>query len=138
MSTYYLSTYGGTVEKLSREAFEAEQRRIWPLGYEKAEAAKAQCVLAEAARIERDTAEAGRLRAAREAFVEINAQKAAEIESDGQPDGGLPKLSGTSKQIAYAISIRSAYAVKNPNDGALMRGTTAKYWIENHRKALFS
>ncbi|MGB3540712.1 MAG: hypothetical protein WBA42_21370 [Mesorhizobium sp.] len=136
--TYYLSTFGDEPEELSESGFEAERRRVWPLGYERAEEKKAERQRAEAERIERETAEAERRRIEREALAELNAEKAAEIEKNGQAETGLPKLTGTPKQIAYALSIREAFARKHPDDAALKRGTTAKYWIENHRRALYA
>jgi hypothetical protein len=47
----------------------------------------------------------------------------------------LPELSGTPRQIKWALEIRQAFANKNPGSAALKRATTAKYWIE-HRNAL--
>lgn len=137
-NTFYVSTFGGQPEVLSRDEFEAERTRLWPLGAQLAAEAAEKRQAAEAARIERDRAEAERRRIAAEALKELNAEKAAEIAKNGQPvDEGLPELWGTPKQIAYALSIRSAYAARHPGDAALKRGTTAKYWIENHRSILF-
>lgn len=51
----------------------------------------------------------------------------------------MPELTGTPKQIAYALNIRAAYAAKHPEDTrAIKTATTAKYWIENHRSVLFN
>jgi len=136
--TYYLSTYGDEPEELTKSGFEAERRRIWPLGYENAVEAAERQKRTEEERIARETAEAERRRAEREAFAELNAEKAAEIEKNGQPDEGFPKLKGTPKQIAYALSIREAFAQQNPGDAALKKATTAKYWIENHRRVLYA
>ena len=58
------------------------------------------------------------------------------IKGEGVGEDGLPNLSGTEKQIAWAQEIRKAYAAKNPGDAALKRGKTAKYWIDNHRSIL--
>jgi hypothetical protein len=135
---FYVSTFGGEARRLTEEEFEAELRRVFPLGFERAEADKARRAAEEKARIQRETAEAEERRKAREALAEINAEKAREIENNGQPDDGLPKLTGTPKQIAYALSIRAAFARRRPGDAALKRGTTAKFWIENHRGALYA
>lgn len=137
-STYYLSTFGDEPEQLSESEFAAERRRIWPLGFERVEEKKAERQRAEAERIEREAAEAERRRIEREALAELNAAKAAEIAEKGQADSDFPKLTGTPKQIAYAVSIREAFARKHPADAALKRGTTAKYWIENHRRVLYA
>jgi hypothetical protein len=134
--TFYLSTFG-TPTKLTPEQFEAERARLWPLGKEAAEGRKALQARTEAARIQREAEEAERRRIAREALVEINEQRAAELVAAGQPDIGLPALSGTPKQIAYALEIRKAFAIRHPGDAALKRGKTAKYWIENHRSVLY-
>lgn len=43
----------------------------------------------------------------------------------------LPELSGSPKQIAWAMQIRAKVAEANPSDTRLKKATTAKYWIEN-------
>ncbi|KQT44662.1 hypothetical protein ASG47_14505 [Devosia sp. Leaf420] len=143
--TFYVSTIGGQPKELSRDEFNAERARIWPLGAQLAAEAAAQFKIDEAARIEREAAEAERRRiemearqVETEALKEINAERAAEIAEKGQPVvDGLPELSGTPKQIAYALNIRAAYAEKHPDSPSLKKGTTAKYWIENYRSILF-
>ena len=76
-------------------------------------------------------------RSARElALVARNDERVDAIVRDGQLDDGLPTLSGTLRQIAYAVEIRAAYAKAHPKDRALKAGKTAKYWIENHRDVL--
>ncbi|MBU2834233.1 hypothetical protein HF673_00175 [Acidithiobacillus thiooxidans] len=48
-------------------------------------------------------------------------------------ESGLPKLTGTAKQIAWAITLRNKFAKAHPDDPRLHAKKTAKYWIENHR-----
>lgn len=43
----------------------------------------------------------------------------------------LPELSGSPKQIRWALEIRDAFSRTNPDHSALSRETTARYWIEN-------
>lgn len=43
---------------------------------------------------------------------------------------GLPDLSGSPKQIQWALQIRNAFSRNNPGNPVLRRATTAKYWIE--------
>lgn len=44
---------------------------------------------------------------------------------------GLPTLSGSSKQIAWAQSIRSEHAVKQPDSPYLRKQKDAGWWIDN-------
>lgn len=128
-STFYVSTFGGVAVERTHAEFHAERARLWPIGWQKAtEAAQAEIV--------RYAAAAERRRIENEALKELNDEKAAQIAAEGQPDTGLPQLTGTPKQIAYALSIRDAFAKKNPGAKAL-KTTTAKCWIENHRSALY-
>lgn len=60
----------------------------------------------------------------------------AKIKGEGLGKDGLPNLSGTEKQIAWAKDIRREYAIRNPGSAELKRGKTAKYWIDNHRSIL--
>lgn len=136
--TFYVSTAGGQPVELSREEFDAERARRWPLEREEAIAAAERRRVEEEKRMKRDAEIAEQRRIEREALKELNDEAAAEIEKNGQQsDDGLPELTGTSKQIAYALNIRKAYAEKHPSDAALKRGTTAKYWIENHKSVLY-
>jgi len=138
-STFYVSTFGGVPVRLTKDEFNAERARIWPLGKIEVEAEAERRRQAEAERIKRDNEIAEQRRIESEALKELNEERAAEIAEKGQEKvEGLPELTGTSKQIAYALNIRAAYAVKHPGDAALKRGTTAKYWIENHRSILFN
>lgn len=50
-------------------------------------------------------------------------------------EAGFPELTGTPRQIAWAVAIRAKFAEANPGHPMLKRATTAKYWIENHRGA---
>ncbi|WP_432258090.1 hypothetical protein [Cupriavidus sp. TMH.W2] len=43
----------------------------------------------------------------------------------------LPTLSGSPRQIKWALEIRDNFWQKNPGNPLLKRATTAKYWIEN-------
>ena len=142
---YYVSTYGGAPAELTLREFQSELEQRYPNGKAKAEEeAKIRHLAAEqrAARELEEAQERRRVMEQRaietEALREINAEKAAEIAEKGQElVEGLPELTGTPKQIAYALSIRDAFAKKHPGDAALKRGTTAKYWIDNHRTALY-
>ncbi len=136
-ATYYLSTYGDEPTELTAADFEAEQQRIWPLQYQDHLDEQERKRIAEIARIERETMAAAERQKEREAKAAFNAEKAKEIETNGQPSDGLPALKGTPKQIAYARTIRDAYAAKNPRASELKKATTAKYWIENHRSVLY-
>ncbi|ANB73613.1 hypothetical protein AYM40_15550 [Paraburkholderia phytofirmans OLGA172] len=42
----------------------------------------------------------------------------------------LPSLSGSPRQIKWALEIRDGFQEKNPTSPLLQRATTAKYWIE--------
>ena len=70
--------------------------------------------------------------------LEAEAERIAE-EGQGNADG-LPDLTGSPKQIAWAIKIRDAVAKQIVGRGeklaALKTATTAKYWIDNHKTAL--
>ncbi len=135
-TTFYVSTFGGVPKWLDEDEFEAEQARIWPLGKQAALDQVAANAKAESARIERETKEAAVREIERAALAEINAERAAEIAKHGQPEG-MPTLSGSPKQIAYAVSIREAVVRKSPALAAIMEETTSKFWIENHRSALY-
>lgn len=68
---------------------------------------------------------------------EIAAKRAAEKRAaqEAAEAAGLPMLTGTPKQIAWAVTIRGKVAAKQPDLPALKKATTAKYWIENFRNA---
>lgn len=136
--TYYVTTAGGIAVELDEDEYEAERARQWPLERQDYIDEKEGKRVAHIERIARETEQARIREEEREALKEINAEKAAEIEEKGQEvREGLPELTGTPKQIAYALSIRDAYAAKNPSERSLKTATTAKYWIENHRSVLF-
>ncbi len=63
-------------------------------------------------------------------------ERQAELNSaiDDASAAGLPELSGTERQIAWALKIRAHLLRRNPDDPRLKR-KTAKFWIEN-RSAL--
>lgn len=44
---------------------------------------------------------------------------------------GLPTLSGSPKQIQWALQIRDAFSRRCPGHSLLKRATTARYWIES-------
>lgn len=52
----------------------------------------------------------------------------AELKSD---ELGLPVLSGTEKQVKWALQIRDKVVQSNPKDPRLKKAKTAKYWIDN-------
>jgi len=136
---YAICTDGGVARLLSKDELVAERKRRWPMGHQLAvEAAeKRKRDEEERMRVDAERAEARRLE--QEALAEMNAERAAEIAALGQPvEEGMPELTGSPKQIAYALTIRKAYAAKHPDDTrAIKTATTAKYWIENHRSVLF-
>jgi hypothetical protein len=136
-ATFFVSTYNDQATELSRDEFDAERARIWPMGKQLADEAAERRRVQEEERMRRDAELAEQRRIEQEALAELNAEKAAEIEKNGQPESDLPVLKGSPKQIAYALTIREAYAKKHPGDATLKRGKTAKYWIENHRSVLY-
>jgi hypothetical protein len=71
-------------------------------------------------------AHAEKARAANEALERL--QNAASAKN-------LPTLSGSPRQIKWALEIRDSFWQKNPEGPLLKRATTAKYWIE-HRENL--
>ena len=136
--SYYVSTYDDTLTELTREEYRAELRRLYPLQADEHDQAQARRKREEEARIERERAEVERRRIEREALTAQNAAEAARIEAEGQREvDGMPALSGSPKQIAYALRIRDAVRRQSPSARAIKTATTAKYWIENHRSALF-
>ena len=136
--TCYVSTFGGQTVELTAREFKAEQARLFPQG---AELAK---VREEARRAEEERRAAERIEIEKRRIEENERRRielAAEterIEAEGQGDTGMPELKGSPKQIAWALKIRAAYAMQHPSDAALKRGTTAKYWIDNHKSALWA
>jgi uncharacterized membrane protein len=54
---------------------------------------------------------------------------------DAASASNLPELSGSPRQIKWALEIRQAFCDKNPTSPLLKRATAAKYWIE-HRNSL--
>lgn len=136
--SYYVSTYGGALTELSREEYRAELRKLYPLQADEHDQAQARRKREEEARIERERAEVERRRIEREALTAQNAAEAARIEAEGQREvDGMPALSGTPKQVAYALKIRDAVRRQSPSTRAIKTATTAKYWIETHRSALY-
>lgn len=65
---------------------------------------------------------AAKARATEDAIQSLQAAAAAR---------NLPALSGSPRQIKWALEIRQAFSDKNPTSPLLKRATTAKYWIEN-------
>lgn len=137
-SDYYVSTFDDGVVELSLAEYRAELRRLYPLGAQEADELQARRAAAEAARIVAERAEVERRKAEAEALKAANASEAERLERGGQPAvEGLPALTGSMKQISYALKIRAAVQVHQPKLTALKTATTAKYWIENHRAALY-
>ena len=60
---------------------------------------------------------------------EKNERNVAAIES--AKENNLPKLQGSEKQIAWAMSIRAEKLEKHGNIPALIEKTGAKWWIDN-------
>ncbi|SEO94175.1 hypothetical protein SAMN04487843_105116 [Methylobacterium sp. ap11] len=136
---YYLSTFDGTLTELSRDEYRAECARLWPLQAFEAEQEEAHRAEAEAARVEAERREVERLKAEAEARKAALADEAVRIEREGQPTvEGLPSLTGSPKQVAYALKIRAAVQAKTPSDRALKTATTASYWIDNRRSVLWA
>lgn len=136
-SKFYVKTDDGVAVELTQSEFEEERQRRWPLQHQQATEALEKRKRDEASRMKREAEQAEARRIELEALAEINAERAAQIDAHGQPiEGELPQLSGTSKQIAYALNIRRAFADIHPGHRALKSATTAKYRIENHRGAL--
>lgn len=48
-------------------------------------------------------------------------------------NAGWPVLNGSERQVAWAISIRSKVAKRNPGLPELLTRTAAKYWIDNYK-----
>ncbi|MBO1020420.1 hypothetical protein IPV08_10615 [Methylobacterium sp. SD274] len=137
-SGFYVSTFKGTLTELDRDEFEVERRRVWPLQAEEHDAAAERRRQDELVRMEREQAQAEERRIAREALTEKNAEEAERLRKEGQPRvAGLPKLTGTAKQVAYAISIRNAVMARQPDLPALRTERASKFWIETHRGALY-
>lgn len=145
--TRYVSTFDGITRKLTIQEFEAERRLRWPTGYELNQLKLAQARVEEEARqlrqIEIEKERLVRMRVEAERREAQMAEKraaleaeATKIEQEGQPDTGLPMLTGSTKQIAYALKIREAVHRREPKNTKLRRSTRAAYWIENYRSAL--
>lgn len=134
--TSLISTFDGVTKELNTEEFEEELRRRFPSGCELAQVKAEQRRIAEEAH---QQAELVRERERLEQMKARQAQLAAEAEkivAEGQPTSELPVLSGSPKQIAWALRIRDAIAARDPKHTSLRRATTASFWIENHRHAL--
>lgn len=58
-------------------------------------------------------------------------QRAAEDAKAKAEESGLPQLTGSPRQIPWALQIRAAVLKANPKHPSLRRATTAKYWIEH-------
>jgi len=120
-----ISTLDGVPSILSEEELKTAEERVFPAGFALARAKQEE---EEHQRELRD-----RRRLSHSARVERNTVLAAIIEEDGQRGSDYPPLSGTPKQIAWAIEIRKEFARQHPTDRVLRNATRAKYWIENHR-----
>ncbi len=69
------------------------------------------------------------IRKAREKDKQRKAEKQAARKA--AKESGLPKLTGTTKQKAWALTLRDKFAQWHPNDPRLKTETTAKFWIEH-------
>lgn len=63
-------------------------------------------------------------------------QRAAALDAARQAaaETGLPELTGSERQVAWAMQIRAAAAAKNPKLVALKTATTARYWIDRRNE----
>lgn len=69
------------------------------------------------------------IRKAREKDERRKAEKQAARKA--AKESGLPKLTGTTKQKAWALTLRDKFAQRHPDDQRLKTETTAKFWIEH-------
>lgn len=58
-------------------------------------------------------------------------QEALQRQQEEAATKNLPSLSGSPRQIKWALEIRDSFWRKNPGSPLLKRATTAKYWIEH-------
>ena len=138
--TRYVSTFDGVTTKISSDDLNAVMKRRYPEGAELAKV-RAQTQRLESER--RAVEEAKREREYQERLenrrLELEAE-AERIEAEGQGNEDLPDLTGSPKQIAWALKIRGEVAARAERShqklAALKTATTAKYWIDNHRNAL--
>lgn len=135
-STRWISTYSGVTKELSEREFNAELLRLYPAG---AEAAKAKAETRRLLAEQQAVAEAKREREYAERMenrrLELEAE-AERIAEEGQGNDGLPDLTGSPKQIAWALKIRAAVVASGRKMSALKTATTAKYWIDNYKGVL--
>ena len=66
-----------------------------------------------------------------ESAFKIVRDRAAATKAAAEETAGLRALTGTEKQVAWATTIRAAFAKTNPNSPLLKQRTAAKWWIEN-------
>lgn len=97
------------------------QRHIIPSHYVVCEP-----VFAKATTAEEAVAKAKKLHESREAERQAAIAASADL--------GLPELTGTPRQIAWAIKIRADIAKQDPKLTALKTATTTRYWIEKYGK----
>ncbi|MCL4665777.1 hypothetical protein [Burkholderia pseudomallei] len=64
------------------------------------------------------------------------AQEALQRLQDEAATNNLPPLSGSPRQIKWALEIRESFWRKAPESPLLKRPTTAKYWIEHRNQLL--
>jgi hypothetical protein len=127
---YYIATHGGIAQCLSQTAYDDAVEYSFP--------ERAAQVRLEKERTTQRAAQRTRImaRGGRRALLEKNVVAAATIEQFGQAESEYPKLTGTPKQIAFAIDIRAEYALRHPGDRSLKTATRAQYWISNHKRIL--
>lgn len=63
--------------------------------------------------------------------MEVIESRKKNLEEAKKETAGLPALTGTERQIAWAVTLRADYAKKHPETKVLKTATTAKYWIDN-------
>ncbi|MBX9830218.1 MAG: hypothetical protein K2Y27_35135 [Xanthobacteraceae bacterium] len=126
----YVSTEAGVPRLMSKEEFQASRELKFP-----EEAARVRAEKETAARRFEQLTRI-RQRGSVSARRERNILAAEDISAGGQPPSELPPLTGTPKQIAYAIEIRNEFALRHPGDPVQKKATRAKYWIENHKQVL--
>ncbi|WP_062117140.1 hypothetical protein [Aureimonas sp. AU40] len=146
--TYYVSTFDGVTKIVPASTIETVKRALFPVGYELAqvraeqarvaeEARQARLVVEERERLERMKIEAARREAELAEKKATLTAEAAKVETEGQQVvEGLPLLTGSPKQVAWALRIRDAVQKREPKNAALKRAKKASYWIENYRTVL--
>lgn len=128
----YVSTLGGEPRTLTFSERQSVLKELFPDGAARVQAEKER----------KEAEEQERQRRLKNIGARINTgpkinRLAAQIGRNNKQPDGFTKLSGTLKQVAFAILIREAVAKKTPEHPDLRKKITkAKYWINNHIRAL--